>query len=331
MPDAATRTEPAIRPGASARTAGVSRLRGLAAVLGAVCLGGSALLLAGCAPGTDPETTRESLTEVTDAPAPAEAAEEYDAEAHPDPIAEPIDCSPYLVITARGTGEPSKGQLVAAVAKAVSAARPGEVETLDLDYPADTDVNEGGTRGARLLVDTLDVQHEACPDQRFVLLGYSQGALVIGDALADPEARLVGGTVGEIDADAADAIIAVVFYGDPRFVGSEEFNTGSFDPALNGLLPRPVGALEKFGDRIRDYCVAGDFVCQSSLELDEKPHIEYYKNGMPQDGAAFVITRLGAPDPEAAKGAAKKGGKAADRETAEADADDPSTEQPKAE
>ena len=335
MPSASHRPESAPRRGASPRPDAVGRLRRFAVVLGAVCLGGSALLLAGCAPGTDPEKTRESLTEVTEAPTPAQAAEEYDAETHPDPIAEPIDCSPYLVITARGTGEPSKGQLVAAVATAVSAARPGEVETLDLDYPADTDVNEGGTRGARLLVDTLNVQHEACPDQRFVLLGYSQGALVIGDALADPDARLVGGTVGEVDPGAADAIIAVVFYGDPRFVGSEEFNTGSFDPALNGLLPRPVGALDAYADRIRDYCVAGDFVCQSSLELDEKPHVEYYKNGMPQDGAAFVITRLGAPDPEAAKGAAEKDGKAAGGGTAGADvdvdADEPAAGKPQTE
>lgn len=299
MPDARTAPD-------SLRSAARPMRGAPARALLAACLAGVSLLLSACAPGTDPETTRESLTEVTEHPAPVQAAEEYDAEAHPDPLVEPIDCSPYLVITARGTGEPSKGQLVATVAKSVSDARPGEVDTLDLDYPADTDVNEGGTLGARLLVDTLDVQHEACPDQRFVLLGYSQGALVIGDALSDPEARLVGGTVGTIDDGAADAILAIVFFGDPRFVGTEEFNTGGFDPALNGLLPRPVGALEDFADRIRDYCVAGDFVCQSSLDLDEKPHVAYYTNGMPQDGAAFVITRLGPADPDAAKGSGER-------------------------
>ncbi|QZY52027.1 cutinase family protein [Leucobacter tenebrionis] len=248
--------------------------------------------LSGCATSVDPAATRESLTEVTEEPTPPEAAELYDAERHPEPIVEPEDCSRYLVITVRGTGEPAKGQLLSPVAREISAARPDQIEVLDLDYPADTDVNEGGTVGVRTLVDTLNVQAEACPDQRFVLLGYSQGALVIGDALAQPDARLVGATVGEVGADAAERILSVVLYGDPRFVGSEPYNAGDYDPAVSGLLARPEGSLDAFADRLRDYCAARDFICQSTLDLDESGHVEYFDNGMQQDGAAFAITRL---------------------------------------
>ncbi|RGE17943.1 cutinase family protein [Leucobacter sp. wl10] len=256
---------------------------------------GLALSLVACAPSVDPSETRESLAEVTEDPAPPDAADELDADLNPEPVVDPLDCSPYLVITARGTGEPSRGQLLSPVAKAVSDARPGEVQRLDLEYPADTDVKEGGTVGARTLIDTLNVQAQTCEEQRFILLGYSQGALVIGDALSSPDVRLVGQTVGEVSEEAVERVLAIVFYGNPRFVGSEPFDYGSYDPRLNGILPRPPGSLDAYADRVRDYCVAGDFVCQSSLDLDEEPHVEYYTNGMPQDGAAFVVTRMDPP------------------------------------
>ncbi|WP_336659736.1 cutinase family protein [Leucobacter sp. USHLN153] len=254
--------------------------------------------LSGCASEVDPEQTRESLSDVTEDPAQPSAAEEYSAELHPEPVVEPGECDPYLVITARGTGEGSSGQLVAPAARTISAARPGDVRVLDLDYPADSDVKEGATIGARTLIDVLNVQADACPHQRFVLLGYSQGALVVGDALSAPKYRMVGETVGEVSGEAMGRIAAVVLFGDPRFEGDAEYNAGSYDPDLDGLLPRPEAALEPLADRIRDYCVEGDFICQSSLDFDEQPHVAYYSNGMPADGAAFVITRLeeiGAP------------------------------------
>lgn len=253
------------------------------------------LSLVACAPTIDATAARESLSEVTEEPAEPDPSDELDA---PLEI-EPLECLPYLVVTARGTGEPSRGQLLSPVARAISDARPDEVLQLDLDYPADTDVQAGGTLGARTLIETLNLQAEVCAEQRFVLLGYSQGALVVGDALAAPEARLVGGAAGGLSEAAAQRVLAVVFYGNPRFVGSEAFDYGSYDPRMNGILPRPPGSLDAYADRLRDYCVAGDFVCQSSLDLDEEPHVEYYSNGMQQDGAAFAITRLDPPRPAA--------------------------------
>ena len=280
------------------RVHGVSRSMYLP---GALLVLGAALALSGCAAPVDPSETRESLSEVTEDPAPPEADEIYDAELHPEPIVDPLECDPYLVVTARGTGEPSQGQLLSPVARTISQARPGDVKALDLDYPADTDVKEGGTIGVRTLIDVLNVQTDACPDQKFVLLGYSQGALVVGDALAAPDDRIVGATVGTVEEEALERVLAVVLYGDPRFVGDEEYNVGSYDPEIDGLLPRPAGALDAVGDRLRDYCVADDFICQSSLDFDEEPHVEYYSNGMQGDGAAFAITRLDEPDAESAR------------------------------
>lgn len=264
---------------------------GIGAIL--ACAVVSLAFLTGCSQAPDPTEHVESFSAVTEAPVSEDLAEEYSAELHPEPLVEASECSDYLVITARGTAEPSKGQMLSPVARTISNARPGQVEVLDLDYPAGEDMNLGGTHGARVLVDTLNVQHESCPEQRFVLLGYSQGALVVGDALSAPESRLVGAHVGKVSDEAAAQILAIVFYGNPRFVGSEPYNSGSFNEYLDGLLPRPAGTLDRFSERIRDYCVYRDFICQrDTFDLDEKRHVEYYSNGMQQDGAAFVISLM---------------------------------------
>ena len=270
-----------------AQQTGVRRIGAIAvSVLMTASLG---LSLTACSHVPEPEENIESLTAVTEAPAAPAAAEEYDIKLHPEPIIEPLECTPYLVVTARGTGEPNKGQLLSPVARAIRNALPDQVKTLNLKYPASTDVNEGGTYGARLLLDTLNVQAEECPDQSFVLLGYSQGALIIGDALSQPDERLVGATVGELSDEAASRVVAVVLYGNPRFSGGEIYDYGSFDDQVGGILPRTPGTLSHFADRMRDYCVTKDFICQSSLDLDEKGHVAYFENGMQLEGAEFVL------------------------------------------
>lgn len=258
----------------------------------------TAITLSACAQPADPVVVRDSLTTVTEDPSLPTAAEEFSAELHPDPIASPVDCSAALVITVRGTGEPSKGQLLSPVMRAIKKDGPTKTTSLDLDYPADTEVKEGGTEGVRLLVDTLNVQAEECVDQDIVLLGYSQGALIIGEALSIPANRLIGGTVGEITAEAADQIAAIVMYGDPRFLGDEDFNAGDFDPEMGGLLPRLSGSLKPFEDLTIDFCVENDFVCQADLilasdgDLDETGHVAYFDNGMQKEGATFALGML---------------------------------------
>lgn len=267
------------------------RRAALAAALGLAVL--LPPVLSACASEPDANATRSSLSKVTESAAPPKAAERFDAKKHPDPIAQPEYCTAYLVITARGTGEPVGNQLVTPVARRIAEARPGEMLTVNLIYPADTDINEGGTEGVRRLIDQLNVQAEHCPDQRTILLGYSQGAFVIGDALVGPKDRLIGETVGELTPEAKDRLLAVVLYGDPRFAGGEPYDVGTFDEKVGGILPRRAGALAPFAERVRDYCVKNDFVCQASDSLDEKGHVAYYRNGMQADGAAFVIGLLG--------------------------------------
>lgn len=306
MPDPTTHPSSEVRRGRRGQRRGVRYLaRALGAALG---LAIPALLLAGCSSQPDPEQTRSSLKDVTDRPAATDESDQYDATKHQDPVVESLPCSNDLLITARGTAEPPRNQLLTPVAKTIAKSLVNS-QTVDLDYPADTDVKLGGTAGVRMLIDTLNLQAQACPDQRFVLLGYSQGAFVVGDALSAPDARLVGEKAGEVDPAAADRVVAVVLYGNPRFDGTEGYDAGDYEPSINGILPRPVGALTGYHDRIRDYCVDQDFVCQGTTQIDEKAHVAYYSNGMQAEGAAFAIERFRETDPGALKRSALGTGK----------------------
>lgn len=265
-----------------------------------------AIALAGCAAPADPAVARDALQDAASAPAPELESKAQEAEAEPLEL-EPLECLPYLVVTARGTGEPQRGQLLSPVSRAIAEARPDQAVRTDLDYPADTDVNGGASLGVRTLVTMLNLQAQACPEQKFVLLGYSQGAMVVGDALSEPAARFVGTEADELRPEASAAVSAVVFYGDPRFVGAESFNEGSYDEDRDGLLPRPIDALAEYADRLRNYCVGDDFICQAStVDLNEAGHVEYFDNGMQQDGAAFAITKL-APLAKTAQESKKSG------------------------
>lgn len=255
-----------------------------------------ALAVVSCAQTPDPVETREQLNAVTEAPETAderEEVDEYSLDSKPEPIVQPLDCNKYLVLTARGTSEPTRGQLLSPVARAISEARPGQVDMLDVDYPADDNVKAGSNQGARIVIDTLNVQAEECPNQQFVLLGYSQGALVMGDALISPELRLIGQQVGEIHSEALSRVIAVVLFADPRFTAGESYNVGDFSEGVSGLLPRAAASLDALQDRMRSYCSKDDFVCQvHGFELNPDGHTVYYKNGMQTDAAAFVISQL---------------------------------------
>ena len=303
------RTVPRLTAIATSPLAGrTNTLRKLVTAVTAAAAIAAAAALTACAGTPDPAAAKAALEDVTE-PVPAEI-EDLVVEAETEPIElSPIECTPVLVVTARGTGEPHRGQLLSPVAKGIAKALPDDVTVEDLDYPADTNVNAGATLGVRTLIEIVNLQAATCPEQRFVLMGYSQGAMVIGDALSAPADRLVGGTAPEIDADAAERVNAVVFYGNPRFAGAESFDFGSFSAERDGLLPRREGALAAFSERIRDFCVADDFICQArTSELDEMGHVEYFDNGMQQDGADFALEKLPKPkDYKSKKDSFKRG------------------------
>jgi hypothetical protein len=127
-----------------------------------------------------------------------------------------------------------------------------------------------------------------------VLLGWPQGAQVIGDTLGTPARRLAARDAPAVSPEAAACIAAVILFGNPRFTAGASGNAGSFDPELDGTAPRAAGDLDPYAGRLRDCCAAGDLACQSGLDSTVDGHVSYFSNGMRADGVEFILHRVAA-------------------------------------
>jgi Cutinase len=165
-------------------------------------------------------------------------------------------CAPVVVITARGTAEKAGNGALGSLANAIRSSSAKGVRIAPLSYPA-TAANYFGSvaKGAANLRATLLNLATACPASKTVLLGYSQGAEVVGDTLDNKGAQL--------SARAAANVKAVLLYGDPTFVAGRGYDRGSFAKSRSGVFPRPASALNKFAPRLASYCDANDMFCQA--------------------------------------------------------------------
>lgn len=115
------------------------------------------------------------------------------------PVASAAPCSDIDVPVARGTGEP--GTLGLIVGDPVFSAvqnrlRPRSVSGYRVDYPADLGEPASVQRGNTDLVNHVRSQAAACPSQRFVLVGYSQGANVVDNSIGiSSDGAIVGGPI----------------------------------------------------------------------------------------------------------------------------------------
>jgi cutinase len=99
-------------------------------------------------------------------------------------------------------------------------------------------------------ISRLNKQSKTCPQQKFALVGYSQGAGVMhgvfGPGGPDPRPKL--------DPDVIPKIVAVVMFGDPGFrvtTGAMSRFMPQFPPPLQSKLKENCAA----GDPVSDYKV----------------------------------------------------------------------------
>lgn len=211
---------------------------------------------------------------------------------------------PVLVVTVRGSTEPASGsRLLAPIAHAVSHRYAGEVQIHSLPYPATfesftaayparIDLGQSPTIGVHNLVSLLNDEAAGRPQQRTVLLGWSQGAQIITDALVHPAARYAGTDAPDLDPTAVNQIAAIALFGNPTFTAGEPHNAGEPAPGVSGVIPRQRGVLSPHADIIRDYCAPGDISAQNAPGSDVEGHVAYFHNGMPDQAAEFVLSRL---------------------------------------
>jgi len=173
----------------------------------------------------------------------------------------PSGCSAFEILVGRGTSEIGRfgvivgDPLVRSVSQAVPGARGYAVQ-----YPADA-TSASVPTGTNDTVQRLIFQDKACPNQKFALVGYSQGAMVM--RLAAPK----------IPANILPKILALVMFGDPG-LRSGRFGT-PFPAPLQG--------------RLFENCAPKDPVCSEGSDFN--PHLTYNSAGTTyqRDSTNFIV------------------------------------------
>ena len=190
------------------------------------------------------------------------------------PAASAATCSDIDVVAARGTFEP--GTLGAIVGDPVYSALQKKLTGKNLssykvNYPADLSLTSAA-QGNADLVNHVDSQAAACPNQRFVLVGYSQGANVVDNSIGiSSDGAVVGSPiVATIPAALEPRIAAVLLFGNPiRALGKSV--TGTYQ------------------SRTIDFCAKGDPICENG-GTDVLAHLGYTSDA--DAAAAFAATKV---------------------------------------
>ncbi|MGJ5829903.1 cutinase family protein [Streptomyces ossamyceticus] len=190
------------------------------------------------------------------------------------PAATAVACTDLDVVSARGTFEP--GTLGFIVGDPVYSALRQKISGKSLssykvNYPADLSPTSAA-QGNADLVNHVRSQAASCPNQRFILVGYSQGANVVDNSIGISSAGAVVGSpiVATIPAALEPRVAAVLLFGNPiRAIGK----------SVTGV----------YQSRTIDFCAAGDPVCESGGG-DVGAHLGYRDDA--DAAAAFAAGRV---------------------------------------
>jgi hypothetical protein len=122
--------------------------------------------------------------------------------------------------------------------------------------------------GEQLLLAYLKQQIQTCPGVSFLLCGYSQGAMVVGNV------------VQNLDPATANHVLGVGLMGDPEFNPTSTVDRGTFNKKLEGVLKARPEFDTVFQERTVSYCISGDPICNFSnwnlIRCDHScPHYSY--------------------------------------------------------
>jgi cutinase len=201
-------------------------------------------------------------------------------------------CAAVNIITARASTEaPGEGMTSSLVTQIVNSSKQ-TVSREAVVYPA-TLANYPGSesQGVTNAEQELVTAVRNCPNQKEVLLGYSQGAEVSMDVIAGNSE--VGGNVAPVSTSVSSHVAAIANFGDPGHVVNQPWDLGT--ATLNGLFPRSSSQLQllsAFGgsSKIAAWCDAGDPFCASGANLNV--HLTYL-NRYQNAAASFVLSRIG--------------------------------------
>ena len=201
-------------------------------------------------------------------------------------------CAAVEVVFARGTFEaPGVGATGQSFVDALNARLPGKtVEAYGVNYPASLNFGQAvdGVADAANKIQAISTE---CPSTKIVLGGYSQGAAVAGyttSSTVPAGIALPASISGPLPASVASHVAAVALFGTP-------------DDWFLGLADRsapPITIGDLYGGKTIQLCATGDPVCYPG-GLDRSAHSTYKTNGMADQAADFVVSKLGLPAPSA--------------------------------
>jgi hypothetical protein len=202
-------------------------------------------------------------------------------------------CATVNLIVARASTEAEGDGAIGALAKEIQESVKATVSQQAVKYPAQLFPYEPSVQaGDTAIKKQLEEEVSKCPGQRIVLLGYSQGAQIVGDALGGG-----GGNNGDGKANppaskaSTEKVIGVIQYGDPRHLPNKSYDVGT-DPGATGIFPRLSNqSIDGFAADIHSYCDTGDPYCAGGNNLNA--HLKYVET---YDKAAnsFIVGRLSA-------------------------------------
>jgi acetylxylan esterase len=200
------------------------------------------------------------------------------------------DCAAVRIISARADGEDPGPGVIGSLSKLIKGQLSASVTRQAVVYPAE--VNgwaRSAAKGDSAVKADLTRAARRCPSQVFVLLGYSQGAEIVGDALGGGGGSGLGPVTTGVPASVARKVVAVIQYSDPRRIPGLSFDKGSARGAI-GKYPRTEEvSLAGFAAKIRSYCDRGDPICALGHNLAAHFGLTDKYN---RSASRFVLARL---------------------------------------
>lgn len=215
-----------------------------------------------------------------------------------------------LIVVCAGTDGTGVDDLLVPAARMIQSSVPGAARIVSLDYPATGQIlsydwpgfvrlGSSPKAGVRALIRLLEGDagdagdaDDAPATGSVVLLGFSQGAAVITETLADPISRRYAPRLPALSEKAHSHVAVAVSIGNPTFCAGEPFNQGTPTPGVSGMFARPLGALAHVQDKVIDLAEHDDISAQHVRSSTMGGHLAYASRGYTTLIADLVTTRL---------------------------------------
>jgi len=204
-------------------------------------------------------------------------------------------CAQVNIIVARASTEAQGEGITGNLASQVQSNSAQTVSTEAVVYPATlNNYASSESQGVQNAEQELSTAVSNCPNQKQVLMGYSQGANVVLDVVTGNAEVHPSTVVGPASSTNLSHVVAIVGMGDPGNVVKQAWDLGT-DTTTNGTFPRSstqLQALTNFGagTSTRSWCDTGDPFCAGGNNLNT--HLTYL-NRYQNAAASFVVGRIG--------------------------------------